>query len=86
MKKLKTYLKNHGIRVSYLIEETGYHRGHISRVLNGHKGNSPQFARLIKEALQKRLDKKVEELHKKKKEIDSEQECLNEAIKEICKI
>ena len=34
MKNLKTYLKDHKIRVAYLIEETGYHRGHISRVFN----------------------------------------------------
>lgn len=83
MKKLKPHLKNYKIPITYLIQETGYHRGHISRVLNGHKSNSPQFAKLIKHALQKKLDFKVEELEKKTKELESEQKDLDQAVEEL---
>ena len=83
MEKLKKYMSDRGIKFTYLIKETGYHRGHVSRVFNGHTNNSPHFKKLVQLALQKLLDIKWQEHEKERKQLEAEQSLLDEALEDL---
>lgn len=83
MNLLRKYLSERNIRFKYLTEETGYHRGHISRVLNGHTSNSLQFKKLIRQALQKLIDEEREKLQDEFILIEEQQTALDRAMEEI---
>jgi len=83
MKKLKPYLQKWKITARYLADETDYRYAHISRVIHGKTGNSTQFAKLVRVALQKKLDEKWAALSEKRKDLEQEQRELDAVIREL---
>lgn len=82
--KLKQYFGEQNLKQNAVCRELHLHPNHFSRVINGHKGTSPQTIKLLRLYLQNLLDKKFEEHEKWGMELKEQQQLLNEALEEVC--